>query len=185
MHTPGEPVPLQDRQTFENLYTRTHLIVFRFIYGLYGGPVEEIEDLTAETFIRAWKARGRFSGDENAAVGWLLRIARNLVIDRLRRDKIRLNLSSNRGGLEQEEYEMEFPGGEPDPEEQAALHEQLYILRDLLLALPVEQREMLVLRYMLSWPVRRIAGHLGLLENTVSVYLRRALQRLRERWPQD
>jgi RNA polymerase sigma-70 factor (ECF subfamily) len=182
---PGEPVPLQDRQTFENLYDRTHLLVFRFIYSLYGGPVEEIEDFTAETFMRAWKARGRFVGDESAAVGWLLQIARNLVIDRLRSQKNRRTFSLSQGSQEPEEAEMEFAWEGPGPEEQTAFHEDLHILRGLLLTLPVDQREMLVLRYVLDWPVKRIAGHLGLLENTVSVYLRRALQRLRDRWPMD
>jgi DNA-directed RNA polymerase specialized sigma24 family protein len=38
---------------------------------------------------------------------------------------------------------------------------------------------------MLGWPVKRIGEHLGLLENTVSVTLRRTLQRMRERWPQE
>jgi RNA polymerase sigma-70 factor (ECF subfamily) len=182
---PGEPSLLQDRQTFENLYKRTHLLIFRYIFSLYSGPVEEIEDLAAETFMRAWKSRGRFSGDENAAVGWLLHIARNLVIDKLRREKVRRNPPYAQSRLEQEALELEIPTGELGPEDQASLREQLLILRGVLITLPVEQREMIVLRYILEWPVKRIAGHLGMLENTVSVNLRRALQRLRERWPQD
>jgi DNA-directed RNA polymerase specialized sigma24 family protein len=49
----------------------------------------------------------------------------------------------------------------------------------------VEQREILVLRYVLGWPVKRIGEYLGILENTVSVSIRRSLQRLRDRWPQE
>ncbi len=182
---PGEPVPLQDGQSFENLYACAHLLVFRYVYGLYGGPLEEIEDLAAETFLRAWKARGRFSGDENAAVGWLLHIARNLVIDKIRREKVRQSFHHTWNSSEEGELEQAIPAGDPGPEEQAFLHEQRDILRALLLSLPVEQRELIVLRYILEWPVKRIASHLGILENTASVNLRRALQRLRERWPVD
>jgi len=50
-------------------------------------------------------------------------------------------------------------------------------------ALPVERREMVVLRYLLGWPVQEIAAHLGIAENTVSVTLRRTLNELRARWP--
>ncbi len=178
---PGDSAPLQDRQSFENLYSHVHLVVFHYIYGLYGGPVEEVEDLTADTFFRAWKARERFTGDENAALGWLLQIARNRVIDALRREHVRRNQAS----LEQEQGDLELPGEEATPEEQASFREQVHILRAVLLSLPVEQREMIVLRYMLGWPVKRIGEHLGLLENTVSVTLRRALLRMRQRWPQE
>jgi RNA polymerase sigma-70 factor (ECF subfamily) len=44
--------------------------VFRYIYGLSGGPLQEAEDLTAETYARAWKTRQSFSGNEEAALGW-------------------------------------------------------------------------------------------------------------------
>ena len=67
--------------------------------------------------------------------------------------------------------------------ERLLIQEQVRILQGLLQNLNAEQREMIVLRYILDWPVNRIAGHLGMLENTVSVNLRRILQRLRENWP--
>ena len=78
---------IQDAQAFSQLYERSHLIIYRFIYGMVGGPTEEVEDITAEAYLKAWKARHRFSGDEDAAVSWLIAISRNLVIDRYRRSK--------------------------------------------------------------------------------------------------
>jgi RNA polymerase sigma factor (sigma-70 family) len=74
---------------FAQFYEKTHLRVFRFIFGLHGGPAEEIEDLTADTYMRAWKSRCSFTGGESAATGWLFQIARNLVIDSHRRRKFR------------------------------------------------------------------------------------------------
>jgi RNA polymerase sigma-70 factor (ECF subfamily) len=178
---PSDKAPLLDRASFENLYARTHLVVYRYIYGLYGGPVEEVEDLTAETFLRAWNARRRFSGDDGAALGWLLRIARNLVIDAIRREKVRRVT----GGFDEENAEPDPFPALASPEEQAAFREQVRTLRVILLELPAEHREMIVLRYILGWPVKGIAAHLGLLENTVSVILRRVFQRIRDRWPSD
>jgi RNA polymerase sigma-70 factor (ECF subfamily) len=173
----GDSAPLQDAGSFSLLYDRTHLLVYRFVYGLLGGPAEEAEDLTAETYLRAWNARSGFFGDENAALGWLIQIARNLVIDAHRRKKAR--------GIDQNLEEAQLIAPDPGPEDQTADHEQFQILWKLLQTLTHEQREIVLLRYNLGWPVKRIAGHLGISENTASVNLRRILQRLQRDWPES
>ena len=171
------PISLRDAETFQQFYARCHLMVFRFIYGLHGGPTEDVEDLTAETFVRAWKSRRRFSGSEQAALGWLLKIARNLVIDAHRREKSR--------GFPQDIEQHVIPAPEATPEEQAQLQEQVKVLWSLLQKLPAQQREILVLRYLLGWRVQDIGKHLEIKENTVSVYIRRAVKRLRQDWPTE
>jgi RNA polymerase sigma-70 factor (ECF subfamily) len=178
---PGQNRPLEEAESFAQLYARAHLIVFRFIYGLHGGPSQEVEDLTTETFMRAWKARKRFEGDQDGAISWLLQIARNLVIDTRRRKSVR---GEDRYLEELNDY-LRFPAPIPNPEEQTLRKEQFRVLWEQIQALPEEQREMVVLRYILGWQVKRIAAHLGLLENTVSVTLRRILMRLRRDWPES
>jgi RNA polymerase sigma-70 factor (ECF subfamily) len=178
---PGQNRPLEEAESFAQLYARAHLIVFRFIYGLHGGPSQEVEDLTTETFMRAWKARKRFEGDQEAALSWLLQIARNLVIDTRRRKSVR----GEEQYLEELSDYLQFAAPAPNPEEQSLKKEQFRILWEQIQALPPEQREMIVLRYILGWQVKRIAAHSGLLENTVSVTLRRILMRLRRNWPES
>ena len=48
--------------------------------------------------------------------------------------------------------------------------------------LPDEQREIIILRYLLGWRVNDIASHLGASENKISVTLHRTLSKLREKW---
>lgn len=175
--SPNQASPIQDAADFDRLYARTHLIVFRYIYGLHGGPTEDVEDLTTDTFIRAWKSRHRFRGDNSAALGWLLKIARNLVIDVHRR------YAKHSQNLDIEQHFIPHP--DLGPEDKAAHQEQLQILWRLLVQLPTQQREMIVLRYLLGWQVRVIATHLDMAENTVSVNLRRILERLRREWPES
>ena len=160
--------------SFRALYERNRLPVFRYIYGLTGGPQDDVEDLTAETFLRAWKARHRFDGDLDSATGWLIRIAKRLVIDAYRRH------SSEANHLQSV---AEHQPGDDSPEQTAIAGEQTRTLKRLLADLPEEQREILVLRYMLGWRVNAIASHLGLTENNVSVTIHRTLARLREDWP--
>ena len=170
-----EYISLQDADAFQQFYNRNLMTAFRFIYGLYGGPVEEVEDLTAETFLRAWKSRHQFIGSESASLGWLLKIARNLIIDAHRRQK--------RRGFPEDIEQHIVQSNLQNPEEQAMTREQIRILWSLLNTLSDLQREILVLRYLLGWRVQDIGNHLGVKENTVSVYISRAIKQIRREWP--
>ena len=168
--------PLDSPEAFSALYELNYRPVYRYLFGLQGGPVEDVEDLAAETFIRAWKARRSFTGDPDKAVGWLLCIARRLAIDAYRRGRVRI----------QPEIEMpeEIPQRGPTPEDRLLADERRQTLWILLQKLPIEQREMLVLRYMLDWRVHEIGEYLHISENTISVTIHRVLARLQRDWPQ-
>ena len=170
--------PLQDPEAFSQLYDRTQIIIFRFIYGLHGGPLEEVEDLTCDTYLRAWKARSRFRGDQHDALCWLFTIARRLVIDAHRHRKTSEEDTQIR--LDEASSEFTAQSGSKTPEEQAALRDQFKHLWSILQDLPDEKREMLVLRYMLGWKVKEIASYLRMEENTVSVYIKRCLEQIRQ-----
>jgi len=170
------PTRLSTPASFSDFYEQTHLPVFRYIYGLTGGPQEDVEDLTAEAFTRAWRARRAFQGNKEAALGWLMKIARRLVIDDHRRRKAR--------PVTEGEVPVKFPATNPHPEEVAVTGEEQHLLWSLVRALPDEPREMLVLRYLLDWRVNQIAAYLEIPENTVSVTIHRTLERLRQQWPQ-
>ena len=167
---------LESPHAFTRLYEQTYLTVFRYVYGLTAGSRQEAEDLTSETYTRAWKQRHRFHGDEQAAIGWLLRIARNLAID----------LSRRRRGQEVDETTNVELLLDPSlaPEIDVIAREQIVILWQLLGTFSSDVREMIVLRYMLGWQVRQIATYLDMNENNISVTIRRTLKNLQRDWPQ-
>ncbi len=156
---------------FSEMYENNRLSVFRYIYSLMGGPAEEAEDLTAETFIRAWKARYTFEGNLDSAIGWLIGIAKRLVIDNHRRKEVQKTTDLP--------YNIK---SESTTEEEILLIQQKQELLRLLQALPPDQREILLLRYMLGWKVNQIATHMNLSENHISVIIHRTLADLREQW---
>jgi RNA polymerase sigma-70 factor, ECF subfamily len=159
---------------FARLYEESHLVIFRYVYGLTGGPLQEVEDLTAETYERAWRTRQRFQGDEQAALSWLLRIARNLAIDLFRRRKVH---------HEYEDLQIDLlVDSKILPEMNVVVREQMEILWRLLGRLPEDVREMIVLRYMLGWKIRQVGVYLHMSENSVSVTIGRALKGLRRDW---
>ena len=175
--------PLQDSTAFTELFEIHHLAVFRYTYALLGGSLQEAEDLTAETFLRAWKSRHRFEGDQKSALGWLLTIARHLVIDAARRKKVR-HVDTSIADID-EWTPAHSQGHTPSVEHQAIHREQVALLLEKLSTLPADRRELLVLRYILGWQVKQIANHLGLVENTASVYIRRAIEQIRRDWPSE
>jgi len=166
-----------DADDFARLYDQNYLIVFRYIYGLLNGAQQDVEDITAETFMRAWATRYRFTGNDQAVIGWLLRIARNLVIDASRRKKVH---------AVDDNIEIEsLLDTNATPEVDLMSREQTAILWNMLVSLTDETREMLVLRYMIGWQVKQIAAYLEMPENNVSVSIRRTLNRLQHNWKQS
>ena len=166
---------LTDASAFQRLFTRRHVAIFRFIYGLRGGPNEEVEDLTMKTFLKAWRSRSRFKGSEDDAFRWLLKIARNLVIDHHRRksnQQIHLDIET-----------QSIAGREKTPEEIVFQMEQTRTLWRILETLPSLHREMIVLRYILGWRVKDIGNYMEINENHVSVTIRRVLKQIKDKWP--
>lgn len=170
--------PLENAEVFQNFYQQHYLSVFRYVYGLIGAPVEDVEDLTAETFIRAWNKRQSFQGNYlKEGIGWLLQIAKRLVIDRYRRSQSRIQAV--------DEMPEDIPFIAPTPEyivQKGEIYQQLWTLLN---KLPARQREILVLRYFLDWRVNQIGEYLEVPENTVSVTIRRSLQHLQQEWPEE
>ncbi|GIV81171.1 MAG: RNA polymerase sigma factor [Anaerolineae bacterium] len=162
--------PYTSEVAFSQLFDSTHLIVFRYVYGVLGGPRQEVEDVTAETFLKAWRARDHFEGDREAAIRWLLAIARNEIVDRLR--------TRQRGADMVWLEDVELANSDLSPEQQLIENERWQQLQAIVQTLSEQQREIIVLRYMLGWKVKQIAAHLGMAENTVSVTLRRIIQQL-------
>ncbi len=74
--------------------------------------------------------------------------------------------------------DVEFAAPDLSPEQQLIEKEQWQRLQAMVQTLSAQHREIFVLRYMLGWKVKQIAAHLGMEENTVSVTLRRIIQRM-------
>ncbi len=76
----------QLHQSFLALYEGEAAGILRYLRAAVHDQADA-EDLTAETFFRAWQAWPRFRQRDVPPRAWLYRIARNLVIDRSRRHR--------------------------------------------------------------------------------------------------
>jgi RNA polymerase sigma-70 factor (ECF subfamily) len=131
----------------------------------------DAEDLTAQTFEKAWKAREQYRRDLGGFSTWLFGIARNVAIDYLRARRTHASLEAAR----------DVATG-TTPEDEIAQHSDITRLARLTRDLPDRQRELLALKYGAALNNRLIARITGLSESNVGTTLQRTVEKLRERW---
>ena len=136
------------------------------------GDTAEVEDLTARTFEKAWRARHRYRRDVAGFSTWLLTIARNVAIDHLRA----------RPRHEPLDVAAAVPSPAHTPEQQAVQQSEAQRLAALLAALEPRQRELIAMKYGAEMTNRAIADATGLSESNVGTILHRAVETLRRRW---
>lgn len=128
----------------------------------------EPDELTNDVFLSAFRALGRFEGDEAAFRAWLFTIARNRLIDERRKQSRRTVLVA---------ADMSAPpevaGGDVEDEALANLGGRW--LRSVLDELAPEQRDVLVLRIVGDLTIDRIADVLGKRPGAVKALQRRGL----------
>jgi RNA polymerase sigma-70 factor (ECF subfamily) len=151
-----------DTDAQEELFRRHWRPMYRAAY-LVVQDAAAAEDVAQEAFLAAIRSLDRF--DLRRPLGpWLHRIAVNRAIDLVRARALRREV----GGEEAEALAR-------DPNQSAPLDDQLTAA---IAALPVEQRAMVVMRYLLEYTPGEIAKVLELPRGTVNSRLRRALDRL-------
>src|SRR5579863_8665967 len=80
---------------FEERIAETRKRIYRQVFRMLGNH-SDAEDITQETLVRAWSARARYD-PARSFDAWILRIAANLCIDRIRRRKRRTEVSLETG----------------------------------------------------------------------------------------
>jgi RNA polymerase sigma-70 factor (ECF subfamily) len=159
-----------DRRAFTRLYRELHPLVARFVARRVDSRADA-EELVAEVFRRLVEHLGEFDPARGSMRAWVLRIARNAVIDHYRTRKSPIALEAIADGL----YELAGPLDHLLADERAAR------VRALLDSFPLETRRLLALRYGDGLRHAEIAELLGLAEVVVRKRISRAVRELRVR----
>ena len=132
----------------------------------------DAEDIVQEAYLRAIRHFDSFRGGEGRA--WLLAIVRNLCYDSMRHRSVRERTASF-------DEELHNPClNSSDPEASLLQKERTGMLRQALTELPLELREVLVLREFEELSYREIADIARVPLGTVMSRLSRARRRLQE-----
>jgi RNA polymerase sigma-70 factor (ECF subfamily) len=154
------------RQRYEELVKAFYNDIYRYAYWLCRRR-QLAEDLTQETFMRAWRAFDSLQSD-GAAKAWLFTI--------LRRENARLYEKFQPELDDIEDYESALPDrGQLEPEQQI----EVRLLHKAIASLEPEYREPLVLQVVGGFSGEEIGRMLDLNNNTVMTRLFRARNKLK------
>lgn len=159
-----------DREAFGRLYEEHSVRVFRHAYFLTG-DANLAEDLTAQTFLKALEAIGRYEDRGVPFIAWLLRITVNLAINHKKALK--------NGIHAQLPEQLEDDDALGSPETSCAMKSEGERVWAKVKELPPEQRQVIVMRFMDDLPYSDVAAVLGKSIGAVRVIQFRALNNLR------
>jgi len=175
----GRLLPREEQQLVEGLLAGNEDAV-RALYARFARPIftvglrllgsaEAAEELTQDVFVMAWRKAARFDSTRGRLSTWLMTIAHNLAVDRLRRET-----GVTRPTLVLvDEVPEAAAEGEEDPliERDAAVR--------ALATLSEPERRLLARTYFAGLTAREIAEADGIQLGTVKTRLRTALIKLR------
>jgi RNA polymerase sigma-70 factor (ECF subfamily) len=154
-----------DPEAFGELYDRHARAVYRLALSILHNPAQA-EDVTAEVFVKALRAIGRYRDQGRPFTCWLYQIARNTVANQFR---VRPTLPIGE----------EMRDGRVSLEDEAIRGEELRHVWRLVDRLPPAQRTAMILKFREDLSLRTVAVMMGRSEPAVKQLIFRAVQRLR------
>ncbi|MBN1430855.1 MAG: sigma-70 family RNA polymerase sigma factor [Anaerolineae bacterium] len=162
-----------DQESFAELVETYQRSVYNLTYRMLG-DAREAEDAAQEAFLRAYQHLSRYDPGRSFKT-WLLSIASNYCIDRLRKRRLTW--------LSIEEPLPPHPAlssNEVEPEEAVAIHERYDAIQAMLAELAPEYRAAVVFRYWYDMSYAEIAETLDTTESAIKSRLFRARQMMAE-----
>lgn len=164
-------VALHDRQAFDRLYDATSAKFFGTCLRVLKNRTEA-EAAVQEVFVEIWLKADRFSVTGQSPMSWLIAIARNQAIDRLR---ARYDIT---GGMDDAAMEVRDPS--PGPEAHAVAAGERRQLDECLAELEAERADAVRSAYLEGDSYADLAARHDVPLNTMRTWLRRSLMRLQE-----
>ena len=159
----------RDASAIGELYDRHSRLLFGLILRILKDR-SEAEDALQEVFVLVWTRAETYNVALGSPAGWLVRIARNRAIDRLRANSVRARAAEV----------APAPPPVESPEARASLTEQQRAVARALETLPHQQRELIEQAYFLGLTQSELAERFLLPLGTVKTRIRTGMLALRQ-----
>lgn len=166
----------RDGAAFTVLYERCVDRVYRHVYYRVSNQ-DDAEDITQETFVKAWKAIDKYKSTGAPFVTWLVTIAGHLVIDYYR--------SRQKVVITSEVYEKVPVSVDSDPEKQAELNFNSVLIKEAIHKLKGDKQKVILMHFIDGFSYEEIAKALNKSQGAIRVIQYRALDDLRRMLKRD
>lgn len=163
----------RDERSFEALYDRYAPLLFSLIQSIVKNRVDA-EDLLQETFVQIWDKAEGFDETKGTVYSWVVALARNRAIDRIRSRSFR-DRGRTAGG---ETVEAAPNPGLHSPLDILIDGEQAARVRNALASIPQEQREVITIAYFQGLSQSEIASTTQIPLGTVKTRMRQGMKKL-------
>lgn len=171
------------RDAFGELYQRYLPRIYTYHYYRLRDP-HVAEDATQETFERAMRGFGNFQyRNKESYSTWLFQIAHNYTANVYRSNSRRKTVSLTNGLSDDMERTLTSPFGEPEVEIEEE-DERLKAVREAVLALPDDQKNLILLKFVGDLSNREIGHILGATEGATKAKLFRIIRKLKKQFTQ-
>ncbi|MBL4676082.1 MAG: sigma-70 family RNA polymerase sigma factor [Mucilaginibacter sp.] len=179
--SPKRKISLSEENLIQALRNREKIAV-EALYDMYSASLYGViirivteeaaaEDILQETFVKIWHSFASYSADKGRLFTWMVNIARNLAID-----KVRSKDFKNQGKNQELENNVTFI----DEQRNTVYNPELLGIRDLVKTLKPEQKAILDLVYFKGYTHVEAAEELDVPLGTIKTRLRMAIQQLRK-----
>ncbi|TSC91720.1 MAG: RNA polymerase sigma-70 factor, ECF subfamily [Parcubacteria group bacterium Licking1014_17] len=156
-----------DKKAFGELYNLFLMPVYRYVF-LRVGNKDAAEDLTQIVFIKALKSIRDYENRGTSPLAYLFTIARNAIIDEYRKKK-----------PESIDESKDIPDTENATERLSERNDSIRTLKKALVYLPIEQQELVILRFIADLSYKELNELTGRSEQALRQALSRTLKKLR------
>jgi RNA polymerase sigma-70 factor, ECF subfamily len=161
----------RDPSAVGELYDRHNRLLYGLILRILRDR-SEADEVLQDVFVLVWTRAETYNAALGAPVAWLVRLARNRAIDRLRANSARLRAV---------ESAVLLPARGDNPESRARQSEQQQTVARALDELPNDQRELIEEAYFLGLTQSELSARHQLPLGTVKTRMRAGLQALRQK----
>ena len=172
-------IAARDTAALAELYDRHHRLVFGLILRIVRDR-GEAEEILQEAFVRVWTQAERYDARIGGPLPWIVRVARNRAIDRLRARRVRAAVDTP--AIDLAVVEATAPAtGIQTPEAAVLDSERRRRVTGALAGLPAEQRQLIEQAFFEGYTHSELAQRFGLPLGTVKTRIRLGMLAMRKR----
>lgn len=168
-------IKARDEEALSELYDLYKRLLFGMVISIVKKR-EEAEDVLQEIFVKIWNKAESFDEERGNVYSWIVTLARNKAIDRIRSKGYK---TQQKQSVSIHEPLFSLEGDKHDPMETTIFSDRAELVKRALEQIPEKQSEVIKIAYYRGMTQREISDHLDIPLGTVKTRTRQGMIKLK------